>query len=592
MTHNEIRKKFLDFFKKNGHKIVPSSSLMPDDPSVLFTTAGMQQFKPYYTGQADPIKDFNSLNTASIQKCVRTSDIEEVGDESHLTFFEMLGNFSFGGYWKQEAIKWGYEFITKELGLTIDYVSVFKGGPSTGSGQGIPADEESEKIWKSVNPDIKILKAGKEDNFWGPTGLEGPCGPTTEIYVNPSTGSGQVMEIWNIVFNEFYCDKEKNYTPLKTKGIDTGMGLERLATVIQKVQTIYETDLFTHIITEIRGKNLYDVEQNKRAERIIADHLRSAVFMANDGFTPSNIEAGYVLRRLIRRAVRYIEMLKLPDDVYQRIIHAVIHTYKEVYPDLENNKENIKQVIFSEVEKFKKTLEKGMKEFQNITNRKAKISGEEAFNLFQTYGFPFEFTKELAQENKIEVDEKEFKEYFEKHREISRAGAEKKFGGHGIKVGDLTAADEQELKIKTKLHTATHLLHTALRNKFGPEIRQHGSDITAERLRFDFNFPRKLTSTELAEVEKIINEAIEKDYPVTSADMPFERAIEIGALAFFKNKYPPVVKVYTIGDGNNIFSREICGGPHVEHTSQIGSIKITKEESVGSGLRRIRAILK
>lgn len=586
MTHNEIRKKFLDFFKKNGHKIVPSSSLVPDDPSVLFTTAGMQQFKPYYTGQADPIKDFGSLNTASIQKCVRTSDIDEVGDESHLTFFEMLGNFSFGGYWKKEAIKLAHEFITKEMRLKIDYVSVFEGDSQNSADiiNQVPGDTESINIWKSLGID-NIKLGNRNDNFWGPTGNEGPCGPTTEIYVNGT-------EVWNIVFNEYYCYPGGRLEQLNIQGIDTGMGLERLATVIQKVPTIYETDLFTHIITEIRGKNLYDVEQNKKNERIIADHLRSAVFMVSDGFMPSNVEAGYVLRRLIRRAVRFIEMLNLPDDVYQRIIHAVVHTYKEVYPELESNKENIKQVITDEVKKFKKTLEKGMKEFQNITNRKTKISGEEAFNLFQTYGFPFEFTKELAQENKIEVDEKEFKEYFEKHREISRAGAEKKFGGHGIKVGDLTAADEQELKIKTKLHTATHLLHTALRNKFGPEVRQHGSDITAERLRFDFNFPRKLTGTELAEVERAVNEAIKKDYPVTSADMPFERAIEIGALAFFKNKYPEIVKVYTIGDGSNIFSREICGGPHVEHTGQIGGIKITKEESVGAGLRRIRAVLK
>ncbi|MBI2677020.1 MAG: alanine--tRNA ligase [Candidatus Yanofskybacteria bacterium] len=564
MTHQEIRHKFLDFFEKRGHKIVPSSSLLPDDPSVLFTTAGMQQFKPYYTGQADAMKDFGSLNTASIQKAMRTSDIDEVGDKSHLTFFEMLGNFSFGGYWKKEAIEYAYEFLTKELKLEIDYVSVFEGEKD------IPADEESEKIWKSVAPGIEIKKMGREDNFWGPTGNEGPCGPTSEIFVNG-------VEVWNLVFNEYYCHPDGKLEKLKTSGVDTGMGLDRLSTVIQNKKNIFETDLLEPIL------KLAPLELEEKVKRVIADHSRAIAFLISDEVQPSNKEQGYILRRLMRRIITHNFIAKADLTLMHDIFAKIAEIYGQHYPNL--NAGLIINIFDSEKEKFEKTLSHGLKELQKLD----KIDAQSAFKLYESYGLPYEIIKELGEKKSEKLTREKFDEEFKKHQELSRAGAEKKFGGHGLLLdtGKLRAGNEQELKKATRLHTATHLLHTALRKILGNEVKQVGSDITAERLRFDFTFPRKLTNEEIKKVEDLVNEVIKKDLPVTKEEMPYEEALKTGALSFFKLKYPPKVNVYSVGD----FSKELCGGPHVSHTGEIGKFSIKKEEAIGAGIRRIRAIV-
>ena len=583
MTHDEIREKFLKFFENRGHKIVPSSSLLPTDPSVLFTTAGMQQFKPYYTGEADAMKDFGSLNTVSIQKSMRTSDIDEVGDESHLTFFEMLGNFSFGGYWKKEAIEWAHEFITKKMGLTISHVSVLSPNNL------VPTDVNSEQIWKNIDPNIKIKYAGIEDNFWGPTGNEGPCGPTTEIYVGG-------MEVWNIVFNEHYYPgnreellsgkSKKGFQHLKIKGIDTGMGLERLAMVVQKKKNIFETDLFTPIFEKLNPA------LSKKTKRVIADHSRAIVFLVNDGVKPSNKEQGYVLRRLIRRLVAYVykENYGKPP---QEVLEAIIAEYKNTYPDLDYK---ITEEVFSqEYAKFIKSVGTGLKELEKSDS----IDAQSAFKLYESYGLPYETIKEEAGNKAKSLTRGEFEMEFKKHQEKSRAGAEKKFGGHGLLMdtGELKAGNEEELKKATRLHTATHLLHASLRKILNPlavgEVKQAGSDITAERLRFDFTFPRKMTLGEIKQVEDMVNEAVEKDYTVTKEEMDYEEAIKSGAMAFFKLKYPQRVNVYSVGDlskgSEQDFSKELCGGPHVSHTSEIGKFKVTKEEAVSSGIRRIRA---
>ncbi|RJQ14075.1 alanine--tRNA ligase [Candidatus Parcubacteria bacterium] len=577
MISQELRNKFLDFFKKKGHVIVPSSSLLPDDPSVLLTTAGMQQFKPYYTGDADPLtsihgtlgKPLGSKNVASIQKSFRTSDINEVGDESHLTFFEMLGNFSFGGYFKKEAIEYAYEFIVKELGLKIDYVSVF------GGDRDVPEDKESAEIWKSLGIKEKdIHKAGREDNFWGPTGNQGPCGPTTEIYVKG-------VEIWNIVFNEHFQHSNKKLEKLSIPGVDTGMGLERLAMVVQGKSTIFETDLFASLIEKI---NVEDV----RVGRILADHLRGAVFLIADGVRPSNVEAGYILRRLLRRAIRLAKLHKLDVKLYEMLGEEVIKFYKNYYLELAEHKKEIIEVLLLEQEKFGSALERGLKEFEKMAQHKV-IGGRESFYLYQSYGFPFELLEEMAREKGVNFSKEEFEKELAKHQEISRAGVEKKFGGHGLimDTGELKAGNEQELQKVTRLHTATHLLNQALHDILGDEIEQRGSDITPERTRFDFKFNRKVAAEELKKIEEIVNKKIKEDLPITITKMKLEDALKSGARAFFKLKYPPEVNVYSIGD----YSKELCGGPHVQRTGEIGRFKITKEESSSAGVRRIRAVV-
>lgn len=550
MTSVEIREKFLKFFEERGHKIVPSASLVPEnDPSVLFTTAGMQQFKPYYIGKKNAQEDFGTLNTASVQKCVRTSDIDEVGDESHLTFFEMLGNFSFGGYWKEEAIKYAHEFITSKewMDLKIDYVSIFAGE------DGVPADTESEKIWKSIDPNIVVKKSGRADNFWGPTGEEGPCGPTTEIYVDG-------IEIWNIVFNEFYQHPDKSLTPLDTKGIDTGMGLERLTKVVQKVPTVFDTDLFTPIMSSIE-------EPEERAKRITADHMRTSVFLITDGVTPSNTERGYVLRRLIRRITK--------TEASQALIaETIIKNYEAQYSELKDQKENVLNEIKTEESRFAKTLSAGLKQFEK---------GVDPFVLYTTYGFPIDLTKELARKNNKQIDENDFQEKFKKHQEVSRGGMEQKF------KGGLGGHSEMEIKY----HTATHLLRQALENVLGEKIVQRGSNITPERLRFDFGFSRKMTEEEKKKVEDLVNQKISENLPMNKVVMKKEEAEKSGAAHAFGDKYGEEVSVYFVGDSlDSAWSKEFCGGPHVSNTSELsGKFKIIKEEAVSAGVRRIKAVL-
>ncbi len=535
MNSNEVRQKFLDFFEKRGHRVVPSASLVPEnDPTVLFTTAGMQQFKPYYTGVRDAMSDFGSKNTVSIQKCVRTSDIDEVGDDAHLTFFEMLGNFSFGGYWKKEAIEYAYEFITKELGLKIDYVSVFEGDSET------PADNESRDIWQKIDSSLVIKNHNRADNFWGPTGEEGPCGPTTEIYING-------VEIWNIVFNEFYKTKEGKYETLKIKGVDTGMGLERLLVQIQKVNNVFETDLF-------------DGEKTKE-EKISSDHVKAALFLISDGVRPSNTGQGYILRRLIRRAVRFSK------NQLSNEIEGVKKIYKGVY-DLSDNNE-----IEKEENKFRETLSKGLKEFEK---------GIDPFILFTTYGFPIELTLELAKEKDIEIGVDDFNKKMEEHQKLSQTSST------GMFKGGLANHEEKTVK----LHTAHHLLLAGLQAVVDKNIKQRGSNITEERLRMDFLCDHKLTEDEKKKVEDWVNDKISQGLIVVHKEMPLAEAEKLGAEMEFGTKYPEIVSVYFIKDREgNYISKEFCGGPHTGSTAGLGYFRIQKEEAVSSGVRRIKAVL-
>ena len=534
MTSGEIRKKFLDFFQKRGHTVIPSASLVPEnDPSVIFITAGMQQFKPYYTGEKNAQNDFGSLNTVSIQKCVRTSDIDEVGDSTHLTFFEMLGNFSFGGYWKNEAIQYAYDFITKELGLKIDYISVFEGDSE------IPADKESRDIWQRVDSNLIIKNHNREDNFWGPTGEEGPCGPTTEIYING-------IEIWNIVFNEFYKTKDGKYKLLDIKGIDTGMGLERLLVQVQNKKNIYQTDLFN--------------DEETKEERIVSDHVKASMFLINDGVLPSNTGQGYILRRLIRRAVRFSK----------NSLTYTMDTIKKIYSGIYDFSDN--SVIKNEEIRFKKTLDDGLKKFEK---------GENPFVLFTTYGFPIELTLELAKEKGLTVDLEDFNRKMTEHQKLSQTSSVMFKGG-------LVNHNEKTIK----LHTAHHLLLSALQEVLGKEVKQRGSNITEDRLRMDFSFGRKVTEEEIEKIENIVNKRIKENLVIIRKKMKLVEAETLGAEMEFGTKYPEVVSVYFIEDkkGNSI-SKEFCAGPHVENTGALGHFKITKEEAASSGIRRIKAVL-
>jgi alanyl-tRNA synthetase len=601
MSSGELRNLFLKFFQDRGHVIVPSSSLIPDDPSVLLTTAGMQQFKPYYTGELDPLtaihgtlrRPLGSKNAASIQKCFRTSDIDEVGDESHLTFFEMLGNFSFGykpgltradtaegepaspkgGYFKREAIEWAWEFIHHVLNVPLSRIeiSIFEGDAA------VPPDTESHEIWRSLGiPDGKIRTGSRKDNFWGPTGTEGPCGPTTEMYVDG-------IEVWNLVFNEFYQHPDKRLEPLATKGVDTGMGLERLALVMQypehPEQTIFATDLFAPILQQIPAG------MPERHRRILADHARACAFLIADGVRPSNKEAGYVLRRLMRRMMTYRFLHGAESTMMHQMLKSVIALYGETYPELAHEDGSlIFEAFREEEEKFLRTLERGIRELE----RTAVINGAAAFKMYETYGLPFDIIKELGGERAAGLTREDFEREFRIHQEISRAGAAEKFGGHGLAgVSDEDARQDPTIWKMTRLHTATHLLHRALRNVLGPEVRQMGSDINPERTRFDFTFGRKVTPEELQKIEDEVNKKIAEDLPVRREVMSYGDAIKSGATAFFKEKYPETVSVYTIGD----YSKELCGGPHVARTGEIGGFRILKEEAVSSGVRRIRAVI-
>ncbi|MBI4136043.1 MAG: alanine--tRNA ligase [Candidatus Vogelbacteria bacterium] len=540
MESKKIRQKFLDFFAKRGHKIVPSASLVPTDPSVLFTTAGMQPFKPYYADPAAARRDFGVRNLASIQKCFRTSDIDEVGDESHLTFFEMLGNFSFGGYGKKEAIEYAHEFITEDLGLEVDYVTVFEGG------DGIEKDEESEKIWRGLGlTDIRF--SGRADNFWGPTGSEGPCGPTTEIYVNG-------VEIWNLVFNEYYCQPGGQLERLPTFGVDTGMGLERLAMVTQSKPNIFATDLF---------------EQFKD-ERVLADHARAIAFLSADGIRPENKGAGYIWRRLFRRLLARFDLEKI-----KLAIDWMVEKYSGIYPEL--RAVNIFEIIAREQKQFAVALDLGLKELTKV----GKIDAVGAFKLYETYGLPYEVIKD----QRPDLSRDEFEKEFERHQEVSRAGLTKKFAG-GL-------ADHEPATIK--LHTAHHLLLAALQSVLGKNIKQRGSNINQTRLRLDFSFDRKLTEEEKRQVEDLVNEKIRENLAVIRREMPRAEAEKIGAEMEFGGKYGETVSVYFIGDpstsSGQTFSLEFCAGPHVARTGELGRFRIIKEEPIAAGLRRIKAVL-
>jgi len=653
LTAKELRQKYLEFFKSKGHTIIPSASLIPEnDPSVLFTTAGMHPLVPYLMGEKHP----GGKKVVNIQKCIRTSDIEEVGDNRHLTFFEMMGNWSFGDYFKKEAIEWSWEFLTDNKWLSLDpqriYVTVFKGE------EGIPKDDESLKIWQNifkkekltheiskneqVDDTTRIILLGKEDNFWiaGPTG---PCGADTEMFydTNPQAGaisdkfnnlvkSGRLIEIWNDVFMEFNKTADDKYEPLKQKNVDTGMGIERTIAVLNGFDNLFETELFTPLFQKIDELSHKKYKGNEKAFRIISDHLKAATMILGDskGITPSNTDKGYVLRRLIRRAIRYGKRLGMESTFTFKIAEIIIAIYKDIYPEVKTNKNFIINQLILEEEKFAKALIDGLKKAKRILDSKisipaekfnkimqtpnkgeilgqtlkdlrenkdtkayskfnlplsqkeiknATITGKEAFDLYQSFGFPRDMMIELAQEKNLFVDTVEFREELKKHQELSRAGSEGKF------KGGLADTSEQA----TKLHTAAHLMLAALRQVLGPAVVQKGSNITPERLRFDFNYDKKMTPEQLKQVADLVNEQIAKKIPVLSQEMSLDEAKKQGAMGVFEHKYGNKVKVYTIAD----FSKEICGGPHAQNTGELGHFKILKEESSGAGIRRIKAIL-
>jgi alanyl-tRNA synthetase len=587
VTSEELKRLYLDFFKQKGHSVIANASLIPEnDPSVLFTTAGMHPLVPFLMGQKHP----HGKRLVNFQKCIRTGDIDEVGDSCHHSFFEMLGNWSLGDYFKQESISWSFEFLTDKKWLGIDSkkisVTVFAGDSDA------PRDEESARIWKSVGiPDSRIFYLPKDGNWWENAG-GGPCGPDTEIFYDtqkepcgkdckPGCHCGKYVEIWNNVFMQYNKTKDGKYEILKQKNVDTGMGVERTTAVLQGKTNDYDTEIFLPImqrikdIAKIPGVLPHDQE---RSVRIIADHLRAATFVLAEGVVPKNVEHGYILRRLIRRAIRHAKLIGIEKSFLAEIASLIISMNKEGYPYLESKRDFIIDELGKEEEKFTNTLSKGLRKFKAIANEKGKISGEDAFLLFQSFGFPIEMTEELGSEQNITVDAKGFKMEFEKHQETSRTGSEKKFKGG---LGD---SSEQT----TKLHTATHILNEALRIVLkSKNIFQKGSNITPERLRFDFSFDRKLSDVELKEVEKLVNEQIGKGLVVKREEMSVEEAKKKGAQAVFESKYGEKVSVYSIGD----FSVEICGGPHVGNTKELGNFKIIKEEGVAAGVRRIKACL-
>lgn len=590
MQSEEIRKRFIEFFKKRGHAVIPSASLIPEnDPSVLFNTAGMQPLVPYLLGAKHPA----GTKLVDIQKCVRTGDIDEVGDNTHLTFFEMMGNWSLGDYFKKEAIEWSYELLTsKEEGFGLDpnrlYVTCFEGDDNA------PRDTESAEIWKNIfekngikGERIYFLSADK--NWWSP-GDNGPCGPDTEMFYDvtgtltdgltkeqflKADDEQKVVEIWNDVFMEYKKKDGKVVGKLEQKNVDTGSGLERVTIMLQGKQSVYETDLFEPILAKI---DEFTTAQNDKARRIVADHVRAAVFMIADGALPSNTDRGYILRRLLRRAVRFADVLGMKHGSLFWITETVIQKYCSQYSNLIEHKEYIKKEIDTEEQKFRKTLSQGIKEFEKVSGK--NISGQEAFLLFSSYGFPIDMTVDLAKEKGINVDKTGFEEEFKKHQELSRSGSEKKFKGG---LGDTS-------EMSLKYHTATHLLNAALKKVLGDHVGQKGSNITPERLRFDFTHPEKMTDDQKKSVENQINEWIEADLPVSFTEMPKEEAEKIATHAF-GDKYGDIVKVYSIGTEGNYISREFCGGPHVDRAGNLGTFKIQKEEAVSQGVRRIKAVL-
>ena len=593
MQSNEIRARFLTFFEKRGHAIIPSASLIPEnDPSVLFNTAGMQPLVPYLLGESHPS---GATRLANSQKCVRTVDIDEIGDNTHATFFEMLGNWSLGDYFKEEAIEWSFKLLTdKEEGFGLDpkrlYVTFFE------CDENAPRDDEAFEIWKKYIPEHRIYFMGAKNNWWSP-GDNGPCGPDSEMFYDVTVeGLGdmtkeeylkaddeqKIVEIWNDVFMEYEKKDGKVIGKLSKKNVDTGSGLERVTMVVQGKNNIYDTDLLQPIVHQVH--KVSQVRQvtdgNERVERIIADHLRTSIFMIADGVVPSNTDRGYILRRLLRRAVRLSHTLELSCGL-EELVGSVIHIYTDSYPNLVKDAVRIQNEIKKEEEKFRLTLVHGMKEFERISEGKSELSGAETFSLFSSYGFPIEITKELASERGIVVDEKGFEEEFKKHKEISAVGSEQKFKG-GL-------ADTSE--ISTRYHTATHLLQKALRTVLGEHVFQKGSNITAERMRFDFSHGEKMTDEQKKMTEDLVNEKIKEALPVMYEDLPIDEARKRNPIGLFGDKYGDVVRVYTIGEGDKKWSIELCGGPHVKNTSELGHFKILKEEAVSAGVRRIKAVL-
>ncbi len=594
MKAKELREMYLAFFKENGHAVVSGASLIPEnDPTVLFTTAGMHPLVPYLLGEPHPA----GRRLCNVQKCVRTGDIDDVGDVSHLTFFEMLGNWSLGDYFKEEAIVWSHGFLTSKRWLGFDpaslSVTVFEGDADA------PPDEESRGIWKRLGiPEARIHALPKKDNWWGPAGTTGPCGPDTEMFVDtgrpacgaacrPGCSCGKFFEIWNDVFMQYNKTADGRYEPLRQHNVDTGMGVERTIAMLQGRPTVYETELFAptiEAIAERSGRTMAQDSETTRAFRVVADHVRSAVFILGDdrGVAPGNLGQGYVLRRLIRRAVRFAKALSMSEGFFAPLAASVIDGYKEAYPELERNRERVLTELNEEEAKFEKTLHRGLAELDKVLARmkehgQAVLPGRVAFRLYDTCGFPLEFTEEICREHAVDVDRAGFDKAFEKHREVSKQGSDRVF------KGGLADASESA----TRLHTATHLLHKSLRDVLGEHVAQKGSNITADRLRFDFSHPAKMTPEEIARVEALVNGAIERDLPVSMETMTLEEARRGGAIALFGGKYEEQVKVYRIGD----FSEEVCGGPHVKSLAELGRFRIVKEESSSAGVRRIRAVL-
>jgi len=592
LTADQLRDKYLKFFESKGHAIISGASLIPEnDPTVLFTTAGMHPLVPYLLGEKHP----SGKRLTDVQKCVRTGDIDAVGDSCHLTFFEMLGNWSLGDYFKKEAISWSYEFLTQHLGFSPEQISV-----TVFEGEGnVPRDEESIAIWKSLGiPESRIYALPKDDNWWGPAGTTGPCGPDTEMFIDngqpacgpvcrPGCHCGKYVEIWNDVFMQYNKTAEGTYEPLQQHNVDTGMGVERTICMMNGYATVYETELFAPLMAKIKALSTARPDSEEaalRAERIIADHMRTSVFILGDpkgGVKPGNVGANYVLRRLIRRSVRYAKLLGIAPGYTRELAEIVIENYKHVYPELDRNRETVIGELTAEEERFEKTLAAGQKEFDKVANAlklhgQSTLSGRTAFKLYDTYGFPLEFTEELALEQGLAVDRAGYEEAFKKHQELSKQGDASFKGG----LADNTVAT-------TRLHTATHLLHKALQTVLGPHATQKGSNITPERLRFDFSHPEKMTPEQIQQVEDIVNEQIKRNLPITMTTMTIEEAKAQGATALFAAKYGEQVKVYTMGD----FSMEVCGGPHANNTGELGGFKIKKEESSSAGVRRIKAVI-
>jgi alanyl-tRNA synthetase len=589
LNSRELRKKFLAFFREKNHAIISSASLIPDqDPTVLFTTAGMHPLKPYLLGQPHP----SGTRLANVQKCIRTVDIDNVGDATHITFFEMLGSWSLGDYFKKEAIEWSYEFLTDPRWLNLDpeklHITIFAGDAEA------PRDEESFKFWNDLGiPKDRIYYLPREDNWWGPAGATGPCGPCTEMFYNtgksscspecqPGCSCGKYFEVWNDVFMTYNKRADGSYSLLRQHNVDTGMGIERTVTVLSGKPSVYETDTLVPLMTEIRA--LAQIEQEPtphqiKAMRIIADHIRAVTFIMGEDheITPSNVEQGYVVRRLIRRAICQSYDLNIEQQFLPQLAERVINIYDSLYPELERNKHFIMRELEKEEQVFKKTLRQGVRKINQLIADKGEVSGKDAFTLFTSFGFPLEMSQRIASEHGLEINIEDFEKEFQRHRQLSRLSTQQKFSS-GL-------ADHSEQT--TKLHTTTHLLHQALRDLLGSHIQQKGSNITRQRLRFDFNFDRKLTSDELAKVEHIVNDQIANALPVTRETMTVDAAHQIGALGFFQEQYEEHVHVYSIGE----YSKEICTGPHVDNTIRIGKIRIQRQRKIGANTLRLYAVI-